>query len=364
MVFMRVSVFPTQSSQNSGFLSAVKQSLPARPRTVSKGAPVLSSQNPHLAPANTDRWTERFPKTHQLPDYQSNIVPATPAFEKKSIPDVAQDMAKQYTQRYGHYLHAMRQGLQSNGIVSGRAKTAFSIADKLRRMAAEEDRKWITAHWAHSRISDGLGFRLTLKQGSPADVDACVKSLAQLIRRGEFQILEMADYHGLGIPSYLSDHHIRTLRMANAQAQQNTSVCTPMRILRNVPEAVKKSGYTAFQMKIRFPDGTLGELQIRGPQVEKIATIEHLVYDIRRQKTLPGRHSTRSSGANRNQLEALIRSLDPGQTQDYLQYLSEYYLKARQLELGQSAIKTPDLPDSVSRYAQLDLKRIRGSSLD
>lgn len=364
MGFLSVSSFPTQSRQNSAFLSAVKQNLPARQPSLSRKATVLASQNPGLAPANTDRWIERFPKTHRLPDYQSNIVPAAPAFEKKSIPDVAQDMAKQYTQRYGHYLHAMRQGLQSNGIVSGRPKTVFSIADKLRRTAAEEDRQWVTAHWAHSRISDGLGFRLTLKQGSPADVDACVKSMAQLVRWGEFQILELANYHGLGIPSYLSDHHIRTLRMANAQAQQNTDLCTPMRILHNGPEALKKSGYTAFQMKIRFPDGTLGELQIRGPQVEKIATIEHLVYDIRRQKTLPGRHSTRSSGANRNQLEALIRSLDPEQTQDYLKYLSEYYLKARQLELGQSAIKTPDLPNSVSRYAQLDLKRIRGSSLD
>lgn len=269
-----------------------------------------------------------------------------------------------YARRYGHYWSILRQELQSEGILSGRTKSAFSIADKLRRAAREEDIKVITKRWAYNRISDGLGFRLTLKQGTPADVDACVKRLAQLLKQGAFQMLELADYHGPDIPSYLSVQHILTLQQANRHAQKTAIRNAPLRIIHNTPEAVKQSGYTAFHLKVRFPDGTPGELQIRGPQVERIAVLEHLVYDIRRHKTLPGRHSARSSGSSPDQLESVIRSLAHQQREDYLRYLAEHYLRARQLELGHSPVKTPLFPPSLNRHPKLAFKRIRDGTID
>jgi hypothetical protein len=108
----------------------------------------------------------------------------------------------------------------------------------------------------------------------------------------------------------------------------------------------------------------LGELQIRGPQVDQVANVEHLVYDIRQGKTLSDNNVFSSQCLNKRKLEKLIQNLSSEQTQDYMDYLAHYYQKARMLEIGEKPEFTPVLADSLRAFPQLALPGINQSSFE
>ncbi len=264
-------------------------------------------------------------------------------------------------------LQEMRKAFSDQGTLSGRVKTPASIADKLIRVAQKENITTISPSWAKAKITDAIGFRLILRQGGPQEMDRCVQSLAPLIENNRMALLEINDYHGPRCASYLSTPNLKTLLKAHQTAHKalpEPLKAPSVQVIHHTPQAVKSSGYTALQLKVRFQDGTPGELQIRGPQVEKVASVEHLVYDIRKGKTLPGRNVSSSGGLDKRKLETIIHNLSPRQTEDYLAYLAQYYQKARLLEMGVKPQVSPVLADSLRGFPLLDLRRIHGASLE
>lgn len=340
----------------------LSQALPARPTTRQQAA---NRMVPHYIGLSEDTITFSRPQAdHQIPEI-IQVFPSPLPIRRAPVSEIANALFNQYGKHYGSILQEIRQGLAGQGAISGRVKSPASIGDKLLRQARQEGLTNITQPWAEAHILDGIGFRLTLRTGSQKEVDASVQNLAELLRTGRLELLQISDYHGPDSPSYLSLENLGTLLQAHAHSRKHGDITPePVKVVHQVPAAIKESGYTALQLKVRFSDGTPGEIQIRGPQVEKVATIEHLVYDIRKGKTLPGRNAASSRGVDRGKLETLIRTLSPAQAQNYLAYLAQYYHKARLLETGQTSDVTPILPDSLRKLSLLDLRHIHKASLE
>lgn len=100
--------------------------------------------------------------------------------------------------------------------------------------------------------------------------------------------------------------------------------------------ATKDSGYTSSQMNTKhtFEDGSqgLGELQIRGTEVNDFAEIEHIPYDIRKGKIT-------ADNQQYSQIYNLIKGMDDNTYNSYNSYLTEVYNWLRLKELG---ITTPE----------------------
>ena len=99
----------------------------------------------------------------------------------------------------------------------------------------------------------------------------------------------------------------------------------------NEENSIKDSGYTSSQMNLNHEfknsDIGLGELQIRGTEVNEFADIEHIPYDIRKGKIGP--ESSEYSG-----IYNLIQKMDDKSFNDYNSYLKDVYNYLRLKELG------------------------------
>ncbi len=95
--------------------------------------------------------------------------------------------------------------------------------------------------------------------------------------------------------------------------------------------ATKKSGYTSTQMNTEhtFNDGTtgLGELQIRGSELNSFADAEHIPYDIRQGKITAG-------DAKYSDIYNLISNMSDDSYKAYNSYLKDTYNWIRLKELG------------------------------
>ncbi len=95
--------------------------------------------------------------------------------------------------------------------------------------------------------------------------------------------------------------------------------------------ATKKSGYTSTQMNTEhtFSDGTtgLGELQIRGKELNAFADAEHIPYDIRQGKIT-------ASDTKYSEIYDLISSMSDDSYKAYNSYLKDTYNWIRLKELG------------------------------
>jgi ppGpp synthetase/RelA/SpoT-type nucleotidyltranferase len=307
-------------------------------------------------------------KKSRLEDPKTSQILQFPVWGRRaSITEVAEALARESSEGYDLILQEVQQALMGHGTISGRVKSPASIRDKLIRLAQKEGVTSISKNWAKVKIQDSIGFRLILKEGSVKDMDRCIQSLAQCIQDHRMQLMEIRDYHGPYCPSYLSAQNLETL--LNAQKKANGQLPHPLKplpiqVTHQTATALKLSGYTALQLKVRFRNETLGELQIRGPQVDQVANVEHLVYDIRQGKSLSGKNVSSFRGLEKRKLETLIQNLSSEQTQDYMDYLAHYYQKARMLEVGEKPEFTPVLADSLRSFPQLALPRINESSFE
>lgn len=195
-----------------------------------------------------------------------------------------------------------------------------------------------------------------------------VSNLAKAIENGDIQITELHNYSGADGIAYFSDAQVDTLKEAytdwyekmlkiakenpdNSQYQivnKNNLVCLqdengyifePSMLVESVSnskKAIKGTGYTAAQMNIITKDGIQEELQYRGTLTDEIAELEHIPYDIKKNKDTvlrPEYDFIRS-------VFGKYKNNDNFNTA-YNNYLSDTYKAYRRMELGLSA----DVPD-------------------
>jgi len=183
-----------------------------------------------------------------------------------------------------------------------------------------------------------------------------VNSLCDGIINGKITITELNNY-GDDISSYFTQTQLEQISAAyqqvnpgqkldivtkldNYNAGENanididdsgiTTVTTEKSVITD-KGATKDSGYTSSQMNTKhtFNDGTkgLGELQIRGTEVNKFADVEHIPYDIRQGKIT-------AADTKYSKIFDIIKNMSDDTYNTYNSYLKQVYNYLRLKELG------------------------------
>ncbi len=349
----------------------------------------LSKLNPPMMfpaltpPARPHQGTRRFHHAPQSIDYlrslpltedtltlrpldvapvQPRVLPKFPPdflIPRKAVPELTEELFKEASVQYGLLRQEMQNTIGAHGQLSGRLKSKTSIGDKLRLHAKQEQNPELTTQWAKNQVTDLLGFRIVLHEGKAASVEAVVQALVPKLQTGTLRLSKISNYQAQNSAPYLNADHIATLRSAQAQAynpfSQDPSQAS-FSVFSGDSSAIKASGYTAAQLKGRYKNLPI-EIQIRGPEVDKIARMEHLIYDIRKGKTVIRRDALLSSGVSRGKLEESIQRLSPEEFSDYLHYLNQHYCKARSAELGLPTANDIPLPERLKATPHLQLRK-------
>ena len=244
-------------------------------------------------------------------------------------------------------------GLNNGVTFASRTKSVQSIYDKIHSNMKD---KHLSLDEALKKVQDGYGLRTIIgdfdykkypeivemykkdpekayRMAAAKQSEHIVKMLKNVLDRqinsGDFEIMTLSNYKGKnGIP-YLSDTQIKELMEYANQRGVKLDVKTDAN---GFAENVKDSGYTAFQMNLRYKDGTVVEWQTRGGDVDKFAEVEHIMYDSRQGKDVTG---------GRKILEPLykpyvdlIKDMKDEDFDEHMAYLTEYYKQLRLKELG------------------------------
>lgn len=113
----------------------------------------------------------------------------------------------------------------------------------------------------------------------------------------------------------------------------------------------KPSGYTTSQMNTKHVlenNSTVeGELQIRGKQVNDFAEVEHIPYDIRKEKI-------KETDTEYSQIYSLIKDMDIDAYNQYNSYLSQTYETLRLRELGFLVKEDPKIENFLAKFGFSD----------
>lgn len=282
--------------------------------------------------------------------------------EIPNIASISQKLAEYYRKNLSIGISQIQEILGRHGEITGRAKSALSIKSKLLRKSCLD----ITD--AKKVIRDGIGTRLILPTGTPKEVDAVVKSLCTAIENGSLTIKRITNYQGVNSYPYLQKSHIDSLKASIEKRQQllvqKPAFSNPVEALKikeleikTDNSAILSSGYTAAQFNIETKH--MGaELQIRGPEVDHLAQLEHLIYDIRNQK-MPIRKYRDSEKNNMQRLQSTLNHLPEAEYDAYLKYISACYRNARKRELGLAEAFYPELPATLKAYPHLALSTMQ-----
>ena len=103
-------------------------------------------------------------------------------------------------------------------------------------------------------------------------------------------------------------------------------------------KASKNAGYRTAQMNVKYKDRTLGEIQFRGEETNKIGEYEHIAYDLRQGKN--------TLGPMFDEFKKAIDKLSDDEYKIYNKYLEACYNYYNRIELGLPA-KRPMLPKNL-----------------
>lgn len=218
-----------------------------------------------------------------------------------------------------------------------------------------------------------------------------IANLAKAVENGDIQITELHNYSGAEGIAYFSDSQVDTLKEAytnwyekmlkiakenpnNSQYQivnKNNLVCLqdknghifePSMLIESVSnskKAVKGTGYSAAQMNIITKDGIQEELQYRGTLTDEISELEHVPYDIKKNKDTVLRPEY-------DFIRSIFNKYKNNENFDvaYNKYLSDTYKAYRRMELGLSA-DVPNIEDYLgAMLSEKEMQAISFSGLE
>lgn len=244
-------------------------------------------------------------------------------------------------------------GLNQGVTFSSRTKSVQSMYDKIHSNMKD---KHLSLDEALKKVQDGYGlrtimedfdykkypeivemykkdpekaYRMAAEKQSEHIVEMLKEVLTRQINSGDFEIMTLSNYKGQdGIP-YLSDKQVKELMEYANQRGVKLDVKTDDN---GFAENVKDSGYTAFQMNLKYKDGTVVEWQTRGSDVDKFAEVEHIMYDSRQDKDLTGGRDVLKPLYE--PYKKLIKDMKDDMFNEHMEYLTEYYKQLRLKELG------------------------------
>ncbi len=240
-----------------------------------------------------------------------------------------------------------------------RVKSPSSIKDKLiKKMTDKKSPVRIDSlDDARRETTDLIGTRVILEKATPDEVESLVENLCSAMQNNKIKLLEIENYKGEGIPAYFSADNIDALREAAKASNSDIGAFEGSGIW-HTSDKIKKSGYTTTQMNITHSDGSLGEFQIRGKEIEKIAQVEHIPYDLRQNKDLSGGNHLLKKLYK--PLENKVGLLSNDGYKEYNNYLNALYKYYRSIETGSTGAVKPKLKDYIKSKPSefIDLEKI------
>ena len=349
-LFMKQATMALHNPGQKG-LQTVRQTVQlATPKTVDlfvSQARYLTSKTKQI-PINEEFATTypAFTKT-AMPkpqEWQSKkTIPPLRHHEAGQLKNLSEELATHYQLQLPGAHEQITELLGPYGMVTGRAKTADSILDKLRHWQSSPRPKNLPL------LTDGIGTRLIFRHGHPGEVEAVLQQLIRAVQRGQLKIQSIHNYRGINVPAYLEPDQVQRLVKATQQAKQERHFVG----VNNGPDAIKSSGYTTLQLKLIYGNGVHGELQVRGPLVNQVSEREHQLYAIRQGKSQHQDNPFRRGQLSAKRLEKTFHSLSGKEQADYLAYIHQHYENARKLERGPSIVQTTVFPKSLAQHPEL-----------
>ena len=232
-----------------------------------------------------------------------------------------------------------------------RGKSAESIYDKLMKKVLKKGIDIKNIDDAKGQITDLVGTRIVLDDISPSGIQKIVDNLCDAIEHGKINVQELSNYAN-GSKRYFTEKHFEQIRKSAARVHMKIENLETVKCL-------SESGYVTTQMNLRYANGALGELQIRGNLMMKYAEIEHIPYDIRMGKNI---------SKNIPELEQLFAPVQDATTKLkrnglnklYDKYIRDCYNYIRKYELGEvpGDFKLPDLPKRLRDYSILSFENL------
>lgn len=287
----------------------------------------------------------------------------------KKINEMSVELAKSFSELTTYLDKSFLDGFGDYGINYTRSKSSSSILAKLLRKdfdAFNNSQKGITTYKeALNSIGDAIGGRLVLKSDSagrinPSDVQSVVNHIVEEIKDGT-RVTEIMNYRARGprgLP-YFSDAQINQIVKADAEyieglKKMNAAEIPPPMIVKSGPEASFETGYTSFQMNIRYKSGIQAEFQIKGKAVHEASEIQHFFYDLKAGKVLSESHAKNKYLVNASEL---FRQLSVEQKSRAMKYVEANLIHAREIEVGIAARPPPTLPAGLPK--ELSFENLR-----
>ena len=226
-----------------------------------------------------------------------------------------------------------------------------------------------------------------LQELSDAQTQTFVSGLSKAIESGTIRISEVHNYYGEDSVPYLSQSQLTQIENAYNKWYQETlkTADTPQSSYKLVQETredgseieylydvesgvkfyksliveteEKDSGYTAAQFNLVNQYNQLEELQFRGSNLDELAEIEHIVYDIKSNKDTVSGAEYDSVRQVINKLQTLTQKDADGKTamEEYNEYFSAVYKSSRVSEFGAKA-EEPDIYEDYPLLKELFTK--------
>ena len=116
----------------------------------------------------------------------------------------------------------------------------------------------------------------------------------------------------------------------------------------------KSSGYVTTQLNTTTNNHTLGELQVRGTEVNNVESIQHIVYDIVQGKD-PGHGIKEVQEYYKPVIEFLS---NPNDKSSLMNYLKDYFNYARKVEAGEQCLP-PKVEGKLEKFSYDKLKQLK-----
>ncbi|MBQ3102501.1 hypothetical protein IJC60_05815 [bacterium] len=234
----------------------------------------------------------------------------------------------------------------SGNIMYGRPKTIDSLGDKLVNKIKKGD-NIPDINAAREKVEDGIGTRLIMDKIDEESIQKITNKLCEEIKKYNIVLTEINNYRGEDLSPYFTDAQIEQIRNTVLRAREEDTEhkfypkgLKDFKTITGTHEkAVKASGYTAFQMNVIYKNGALGEIQIRGREMDQLAEVEHIPYDTRQGKQLKPKYDS---------VVQKIKALNDEAYKEYENYWRKMYEYAVKKERGIPWPK-PKLPEGIPK---------------
>jgi ppGpp synthetase/RelA/SpoT-type nucleotidyltranferase len=236
--------------------------------------------------------------------------------------------------------------LENLGFWKYRSKSIESIQSKIKRKAPKTYQE-LSLEQSRKLIGDGMASRLILEDTSPKAIERVFTKLKNSIKNETLHVKEIDNYRNQSGFAYFSEKHVSEL------VDISNSVGRPIKV--NTGSAATMSdGYSGFHLKVKLESGNLAEIQIRGDLINQFSEVMHIVYDAFKGKPIAKEFLDSPEVIK---IVTKLEAMDEISREVYKQYLRDFYLYIRQVEVGSNPPTGPPIRPRILEDS-LDIKSI------